>query len=97
LETNGGGTDPTEGLITLIQNLTSDFRVVVANAAKSNGTLLGLAAKSIVMGASSELGPIEPLVQGIPCTILTQPQIAVWVARRSGGTLVRSKSVNGAS
>ncbi len=76
LETNGGGTDPTEGLITLIQNLTCDFRVVVANAAKSNGTLLGLAAKSIVMGASSELGPIEPLVQGIPCTILTQPQIA---------------------
>jgi hypothetical protein len=76
LETNGGGTDATEGLITLIQNLTSDFRVVVANAAKSNGTLLGLAAKAIVMGASSELGPIEPLVQGIPCTILTHPQIA---------------------
>jgi hypothetical protein len=76
LETNGGGTDATEGLITLIQNLTSDFRVVVANAAKSNGTLLGLAAKSIVMGAPSELGPIEPLVQGIPCSILTQPQIA---------------------
>jgi hypothetical protein len=76
LETNGGGTDATEALITLIQNLTSDIRVVVANAAKSNGTLLGLAAKSIVMGAPSELGPIEPLVQGIPCSILTQPQIA---------------------
>jgi ClpP class serine protease len=56
--------------------LASDFRVVVVNAAKSNGTLLGLAAKSIVMGASSELGPIEPLVQGIPCSILTQQQIA---------------------
>jgi hypothetical protein len=38
--------------------------------------MLGLAAKSIVMGASSELGPIEPLVQGIPCSILVQPQIA---------------------
>jgi hypothetical protein len=60
----------------LIQNLASDLRVVVANAAKSNGTLLGLAAKSIVMGAPSELGPIEPLVQGIPCSILIQPQIA---------------------
>jgi hypothetical protein len=50
--------------------------VIVANAAKSNGTLLCLAARSIVMGASSELGPIEPLVNGVPCTILMQPQMA---------------------
>jgi hypothetical protein len=76
LETNGGGTDATEGLISLIQNLNDNFRVVVANAAKSNGTLLGLAARSIVMGATSELGPIEPLVQGIPCTILEEQKIA---------------------
>jgi ClpP class serine protease len=76
LETIGGGTDATEGLITLLQNLTTDLRVIVANAAKSNGTLLGLAAKSIVMGAPSELGPIEPLVQGIPCSILIQSKIA---------------------
>ena len=76
LETTGGFTDATEALITLIRNLTQDLRVVVANAAKSNGTLLCLAAKSIVMGAVSELGPIEPLIQGVPCTILVQPQIA---------------------
>jgi hypothetical protein len=76
LETIGGGTDATEGLITLLQNLATDLRVIVAHAAKSNGTLLGLAAKSILMGAASELGPIEPLVQGIPCSILIQPKIA---------------------
>ncbi|WP_315751880.1 MULTISPECIES: SDH family Clp fold serine proteinase [unclassified Bradyrhizobium] len=76
LETNGGMTDATEGLISLIKNIATDFRVIVVNAAKSNGTLLGLAARSIVMGATSELGPIEPLVQGIPCTVLTEPQIA---------------------
>ncbi len=76
LETVGGETDATESLITVIRNLTKDFRVIVANAAKSNGTLVGLAAKSIVMGAPSELGPIEPLVNGIPCSILIQPQIA---------------------
>ena len=76
LETTGGQTDATESLITLLKNLTSDMRVIVANAAKSNGTLLGLAAKSIVMGAPSELGPIEPLVNNIPCSILTQPEIA---------------------
>lgn len=76
LETNGGLTDSTEALVTTLQNLTTDFRVIVPNAAKSNGTLLGLASKSIVMGAVSELGPIEPSVQGIPASVLIQPQIA---------------------
>jgi serine dehydrogenase proteinase len=76
LETIGGQTDATESLITLLRNLTKNFRVIVANAAKSNGTLLGLASKCIVMGAASELGPIEPLVNGLPCSILIQPQIA---------------------
>lgn len=76
LETVGGETDATEALVSLVQNLTKDFRVIVANAAKSNGTLLCLAASSIVMGAAAELGPIEPLVNGIPCTVLTQQQIA---------------------
>ena len=54
LETNGGATDATEGLISLIQTLAPDIRVIVASAAKSNGTLLCLAAKTIVMGATSE-------------------------------------------
>ena len=76
LETIGGFTDATESLISLIGNLTKDIRVIVANSAKSNGTLLGFAAKSIVMGSASELGPIEPLVGGTPCTILMEPQIA---------------------
>jgi transposase-like protein len=54
-------TDATESLVTLLKNIIVDIRVIVADSAKSNGTLLGLAAKAIVMGASSELGPIEPL------------------------------------
>lgn len=76
LETAGGQTDATEALVSLIQNTCADFRVIVANAAKSNGTLLALAANEIVMGATSELGPIEPLVNNIPCSILEQPEIA---------------------
>jgi hypothetical protein len=76
LETAGGETDATESIISLLRNLKLDFRVVVANAAKSNGTLLCFAAKSIVMGATSELGPIEPLVNNIPCSILIQKEIA---------------------
>lgn len=76
IETPGGQTDATEALISVIQNRVSDLRAIVTRAAKSNGTLLCLAARCIVMGAASELGPIEPMVQGIPCSILTQPQIA---------------------
>lgn len=75
LETNGGFTDAVEGIIALIQNRVSDLRLVVTNAAKSNGTVLALAAKSIVMGAPSELGPIEPHLQGIPCSILIEPRV----------------------
>lgn len=75
LETSGGMTDATEGLVSLIQELAPDLRVIVPNAAKSNGTLLCLAAQSIVMGATSELGPIEPSVGGVPCTILAEEDV----------------------
>jgi hypothetical protein len=76
LETGGGATDATEALVSLITNTITDLRVIVPNAAKSNGTLLALAARSILMGATSELGPIEPAVNGIPSTILQAPEIA---------------------
>ena len=76
IETSGGDTDATEGLIHLIQDLAPDLRVIVPNAAKSNGTLLSLAAREIVMGPSSELGPIEPSLAGIPSSVLMEPQMA---------------------
>ncbi len=76
IQTPGGGTDATEALVSIIQTLMPDLRAIVPRAAKSNGTLLCLAAKTIVMGPTSELGPIEPHVQGIPATILEQPQVA---------------------
>ena len=77
IETNGGKTDSTEAIVSILQNRVKDLRVVVANAAKSNGTLIALAAREIVMGPSSELGPIDPHLNGIPCTVLSQPQVAV--------------------
>lgn len=76
IETNGGKTDSTEAIVSILQNHIKDLRVVVANAAKSNGTLIALAASEIVMGPSSELGPIDPHLNGIPCTVLSQPQVA---------------------
>jgi ClpP class serine protease len=76
LELTGGVTDATEAIISLLHNLSVEFRAIVVQASKSNGTLLSLAAKRIVMGAPSELGPIEPSLNGIPCTILAEPNMA---------------------
>lgn len=76
LETTGGITDAAEAVISLLRNALPDFRVVVANAAKSNGTLMAIAANAIVMGITSELGPIEPSLGEIPCSILEMAQVA---------------------
>jgi ClpP class serine protease len=74
LETIGGYTDTAERFVSILENMAPDLRVVVAGAAKSNGTVICLAGKSIVLGASSELGPIEPQLNVfgglIPSTIL---------------------------
>ena len=76
LETSGGRTDTTEALVSFLKCNASDFRVIVPNAAKSNGTLLALASSGIVMGPTSELGPIDPHINGTPCNILIDPSVA---------------------
>jgi hypothetical protein len=76
IETNGGKTDSTEAVVSILESRLTDFRVIVANAAKSNGTLICLAAKSILMGPASELGPIDPHLNGVPCTVLADPVVA---------------------
>lgn len=77
LETNGGYTDAAEKLIMMLRPFRSRLRVIVARRAKSNGTLLALAASEIVMGAASELGPIDPNIslgpnQSVPAQFVLQ-------------------------
>jgi Serine dehydrogenase proteinase len=74
IETGGGTTDAAEGLVNLLHSLSSDFRVIVPSRAKSNGTLICLAASEILMGVTSELGPIEPSVSQVPATILADDE-----------------------
>jgi hypothetical protein len=62
LETNGGMTDATEKIVSVLANLAKDLRVIVPRRAKSNGTVIALTGKSILMGANSELGPIDPYI-----------------------------------
>ncbi len=77
LETNGGYTDATEKIVALLRVCAPDLRVIVPRRAKSNGTLIALAAQEIVMGALSELGPIDPNIpigpgQSVPCQFVLQ-------------------------
>ncbi|MGH7878370.1 MAG: SDH family Clp fold serine proteinase, partial [Candidatus Binataceae bacterium] len=70
LETLGGFTDSAERVVSILEQMAPDLRVVVAGSAKSNGTMICFLGKTIVMGAASELGPIEPHLQQVPCTVL---------------------------
>jgi Serine dehydrogenase proteinase len=64
LHTNGGDIDAAEKSMSLLRNAvgTGKLRVIVPDFAKSAGTLMALAADSIVMSDSSELGPIDPQI-----------------------------------
>lgn len=70
LETPGGLTDATEKVCSVLRSLAPDLRVIVPRRAKSNGTVIALTGYEIVMSASSELGPIDPMVNGIPVEFL---------------------------
>lgn len=66
LETNGGGTDATEKLCSLLRAMAPDLRVIVPRKAKSNGTVLTMCGQTVVLGMESELGPIDPSINGLP-------------------------------
>lgn len=66
IETNGGFTDATEKVCSVLLNARIDLRVIVPRRAKSNGTVIAFCGTSILMGCDSELGPIDPFVGGIP-------------------------------
>lgn len=70
LETAGGGTDATEKLCSVLRQLAPDLRVIVPRAAKSNGTVVALTGHSVVMAPTSELGPIDPSIGGIPAAYI---------------------------
>jgi ClpP class serine protease len=66
LETNGGATDATEKICSLLRSNNRDLRVIVPRRAKSNGTVVALTGTHILMGMESELGPIDPHIGPVP-------------------------------
>ncbi len=67
LHTPGGEINATEALVNYLRYaFNGDIRAIVPHQAMSAGTMISLACKSIVMGAHSSLGPIDPQVGGAP-------------------------------
>lgn len=65
LHTLGGEVDAAEkiaGLLLKAVGPEGELRVIVPDCAKSAGTLISLAAQSVVMSDTSELGPIDPQI-----------------------------------
>ena len=64
LHTAGGDIDAAEKLISIVRTCvgTGRLRVIVTDFAKSAGTLMALGADQVVMGDTSELGPIDPQI-----------------------------------
>lgn len=61
IQSGGGVGEVAEKIVDMIrQYCRKEFRVVVPNLAKSAATMIALAADKIIMGVSSELGPIDP-------------------------------------
>jgi hypothetical protein len=63
LQTGGGDVDAAEKMASMLRKRVGDkakFRVIIPDFAKSAGTLITLAADTILMSDSSELGPVDP-------------------------------------
>jgi Serine dehydrogenase proteinase len=60
LYTVGGLIDAVEKIVSLLNLLEMKYRVVVPSLAKSGGTLIALSAEQILMGITSDLGPVDP-------------------------------------
>lgn len=67
LHTPGGDPVATEAIVSYLRNkFNKDIRVIVPQLAMSAGTMMACAAKEIIMGKHSSLGPIDPQFNQIP-------------------------------
>lgn len=73
LHTPGGNVAATESLVYYLKSLFgNDIRVFVPQIAMSAGTMISLAAKEIIMGKQSNLGPIDPQFGGMSCAAVLE-------------------------
>jgi hypothetical protein len=68
LHTPGGDIAATESIVHYIHQMFGfDVRAIIPQIAMSAGTMIACSCKEIVMGKQSNIGPIDPQYNGIPC------------------------------
>ena len=73
LHTPGGNGAATESLIDYLKQMFgNDIRAVVPQIAMSAGTIMACACKEIFMGKHSNLGPIDPQINGLPAAAVIE-------------------------
>lgn len=71
IHTPGGNIAATESLIHYLRQMFgNDIRAIVPQIAMSAGTIIACSCKSIIMGKQSNLGPIDPQINGIPAVMV---------------------------
>lgn len=69
LHTPGGSIAAAESLVDYLRRMFGlDIRAIVPQIAMSAGTMMACACREIVMGKQSNLGPIDPQMNGMPAT-----------------------------
>ncbi len=68
LHTPGGSVEATEAIVKYLKCFFgTDIRAIVPQLAMSAGAMVACSCKEILMGKHSNLGPIDPQYNGIPC------------------------------
>lgn len=69
LHTPGGSIAAAESLVDYLRRMFgTDIRAIVPQLAMSAGTMMACACKEIILGKESNLGPIDPQMNGMPAT-----------------------------
>jgi len=68
LHTPGGSIAATQSIVDYLRKMFgNDIRAIVPQIAMSAGTMIACSCRSILMGAQSNLGPIDPHLRDVPC------------------------------
>lgn len=71
LHTPGGNVAATESLVHYLREIFGrDIRAIIPQIAMSAGTMLACSCQKIVVGKQSNLGPIDPQINGIPADVV---------------------------
>ncbi|RME57515.1 S49 family peptidase [Candidatus Parcubacteria bacterium] len=97
LHTPGGDIAATESIVHYLRKMFgNDIRAIIPQIAMSAGTMIACACREIIMGKHSNLGPIDPQMNGVPAqAVLDEFEEAIEQVKRNPASLGIWQSVIG--